>query len=287
MPKINNVNELINCDLERFVVIGLFDRPSNSIISESNDFPYLFSINKRGRTPIGTYISDRKNKIGKEKYGIETANQEVLYFIKLEGEYLYFKFESGKEYMVKLGEIPGLEMRPNGNGRPPTRQPRECTTNNQNSRFRGNAIGNAQNLFIRNILSNLGEESFNKRDWKDSKYFFDNKCAYCGGGEENQKLEMEHAIPINKEKLGEHKLGNIVPSCKSCNSSKHSKDYKEFLIDQPEQIEKIESYMEKRDYVPIAGTAYADKIREILKIAHNEIGSASNKYIEIINQFTM
>lgn len=35
-----------------------------------------------------------------------------------------------------------------------------------NSRYRGNAIGNAQNLLVRNILSNLGEESFNQEDWE-------------------------------------------------------------------------------------------------------------------------
>lgn len=47
-------------------------------------------------------------------------------------------------------------------------------------RYRGNAIGNAQNLFVRNILSNIGRESFNENDWQEAKAYFLNKCAYCG-----------------------------------------------------------------------------------------------------------
>jgi len=65
----------------------------------------------------------------------------------------------------------------------------------------------AQNLFIRNILSSLGVESLNEEDWNFTKAYFSHKCAYCGAETE---LLMEHAIPINKAKLGEHRLGNLV-----------------------------------------------------------------------------
>ena len=40
---------------------------------------------------------------------------------------------------------------------------------------------------------------------------------------------MEHEIPINKSMIGEHKLGNLVPSCKECNDKKHHKSYEDFL----------------------------------------------------------
>jgi hypothetical protein len=72
-----------------------------------------------------------------------------------------------------------------------------------------NAIGNAANLLVRNILSNLGDETFDENDWLETQKFFNGGCAYCGSGGE---LEKDHAVPINKEKLGEHKIGNIVPS---------------------------------------------------------------------------
>ena len=54
---------------------------------------------------------------------------------------------------------------------------------------------------------------------------------------------MEHAIPINKEVLGEHRLGNIVPSCKQCNSEKHKKSFEEFLGDDTQKINAIKKCM--------------------------------------------
>lgn len=65
-----------------------------------------------------------------------------------------------------------------------------------NSRYRGNHIGNAQNLFIRNLLSNLGHDSFSEQDWKATQAYFTNRCAYCGDA---TALVMDHAVPINKE----------------------------------------------------------------------------------------
>jgi hypothetical protein len=93
-------------------------------------------------------------------------------------------------------------------------------------RYRGNAIGNAQNLFVRNILSNIGRESFNENDWQAAKAYFMNRCAYCGA---ETDLVIDHAIPINKAKLGEHRIGNLVPSCNECNSRKGNRDYGEYL----------------------------------------------------------
>jgi hypothetical protein len=146
-----------------------------------------------------------------------------------------------------------------------------------NSRYRGNAIGNAQNLLIRNILSNLGTESFSEENWKETKNYFNNVCAYCGGGTE---FFIEHAIPINKVKLGEHRLGNIIPSCKKCNSNKADKDYKEFLGDNVEAIARIEKYMESRNYVPLEDN---EQMKKILNIAYDEVASVANRYITIIN----
>jgi len=118
----------------------------------------------------------------------------------------------------------------------------------ENSRYKGSAIGNAQNLLVRNILSNLGKESFSENDWKETKDYFLNSCAYCS---EPNDLVIEHIIPINRASLGEHRLGNLIPSCKSCNSKKADKNYLDFLSGQPDKIERIEQYMESRNYVPL------------------------------------
>lgn len=155
------------------------------------------------------------------------------------------------------------------------------TNSTKNSRYKGNAIGNSQNLFIRNILSSLGTESFTESDWSDTKIFFGNKCAYCG---EEKNLIMEHAIPINKQNLGEHRLGNLVPSCKECNNKKHHKHFKEFLADQPERLGKIQDYMTDKEYMPLADEEKSEAITEILNMAHEEIGKLAERYIKIINK---
>ena len=147
------------------------------------------------------------------------------------------------------------------------------------SRYKSIAIGNAQNLLIRNILSNLGDESFNKNDWDETKNFFDNCCAYCSASD--QKLIMEHAIPINKNMLGEHRLGNIVPSCNSCNSKKGSKSYKEFIEDQS-KIDKIEEYMKKNNYTPLFNSPNSEIISELLDKAYSDTADVSIRYIQII-----
>ena len=151
---------------------------------------------------------------------------------------------------------------------PPTRN---------NSRYRGNAIGNSQNLLVRNILSNLGEESFSQKDWEETKAYFNNQCAYFGSAGE---LVIEHVIPINRVSLGEHRIGNLMPSCKPCNAKKSDKDYREFLAKQQIRIEKIERYMESRNYFPLGDN---EQVAEILDMAYQEVAIVSKRYISILN----
>lgn len=146
-------------------------------------------------------------------------------------------------------------------------------------RYRGNAISNAQNAFIRNILSRLGNESFRKSDWEETKDYFLRRCAYCNA---ETDLTMEHAIPINKDKLGEHRLGNIVPSCKSCNSRKGGLDFREFLGNDLASIQRIEAYMDSRNYVPLEDS---EQMRIILDMAYKEVAALSERYIRIVNEF--
>jgi len=147
-----------------------------------------------------------------------------------------------------------------------------------NSRYKGNAIGNAQNLVIRNILSNLGQESFGENDWKATKEYFVNSCAYCG---ETGELQIDHAVPINRKSIGEHRLGNLVPSCKKCNASKADKDFREFLGEDSERINIIEQYMDSRNYVPLGDN---EQVQMILKIAYQEVSSIPKRYIAILNE---
>lgn len=77
-------------------------------------------------------------------------------------------------------------------------------------RYKVTAIGNGQNAVIRNILGKLGDEQFSADDWALVKANFEHRCAYCGT---DGTLLMEHVVPINRAALGEHRLGNLVPSC--------------------------------------------------------------------------
>ncbi len=155
---------------------------------------------------------------------------------------------------------------------------KKTRSNVLNSRYRGNAIGNAQNLVVRNILSNIGQESFNKQDWAETMAYFSNQCAYCGG---EGDLLMEHIIPINRQALGEHRLGNLAPSCRPCNSTKADKDFREFLDGDPDRIQKIEDYMESRNYVPLGDN---EQVAMVLEMAYKEISSVAQRYISILNE---
>lgn len=159
-----------------------------------------------------------------------------------------------------------------------TRNQTSRVTTRTNARYRGNAIGNAQNAFIRNVLSNLGRESFSERDWGATKEWFSNRCAYCGA---QTDLLIEHAMPINRESLGEHRLGNLVPSCHACNADKGSKDFRSFLGDNVEAIAKIEEYMDSRNYVPLEAN---EQISLVLNMAHKEVAALADRYVTILNQ---
>jgi 5-methylcytosine-specific restriction endonuclease McrA len=161
--------------------------------------------------------------------------------------------------------------------RPPPESPPQPPRGNRNSRYGSTQIGDAQNAFIRFILSRLGEESFDERYWQETKAYFNNHCAYCDSSTADQ---MDHGVPINRSKLGEHRLGNAIPACKGCNIGKHQRDYKEHLRDDLHRIDRIETYMASKGYVPLGGN---DQVKDILDQAHKEVAALADRYIEIMN----
>ena len=193
-------------------------------------------------------------------------------------------FESSRPLFVKYLRAKGVAQELNSSenetdeDRVNKKRQAQPPSSRANSRYRGNPIGNAQNLFIRNILSSIGLEAFNEKDWSSTKDYFLHRCAYCGADTE---LLIEHAIPINREKLGEHRLGNLVPSCKPCNSNKGSKDFREFLEGNIVVISRIEEYMDSRNYVPLEDN---EQIKMVLNMAHKEVAALADRYITIINE---
>ncbi|MDD9883037.1 MAG: HNH endonuclease signature motif containing protein [Gammaproteobacteria bacterium] len=147
----------------------------------------------------------------------------------------------------------------------------------------GAPLANAQNAFVRYILSNLGNESFSNNDWQKVVRFFGGKCAYCGGA---KKLERDHAIPINKRHLGEHRIGNVVPACRDCNAGKGDRDYREFLQgreDEKTRLGKIGEHMRDKNYLPLKDRGDFNQLREVVEMAYTEINPVAKRYIAILN----
>jgi 5-methylcytosine-specific restriction endonuclease McrA len=144
-------------------------------------------------------------------------------------------------------------------------------------RYRGNAIGNAQNAFIRHLLSSVGDEQFNADQWKEVLSDFGHQCAYCGA---EGDLAMEHIIPINRTALGEHRLGNLVPACRSCNTTKADQDYRAFLAQETDRVAAIEAHMMKHDYTPIGENR---RLRQIIEMAHQDVRQLADRYAAIVD----
>jgi hypothetical protein len=53
---------------------------------------------------------------------------------------------------------------------------------------------------------------------------FGGHCAYCGGP---PPLVEEHLMPMNRDSVGLHAWGNVVPACKPCNDLKAARPWEE------------------------------------------------------------
>ncbi len=149
-----------------------------------------------------------------------------------------------------------------------------------NPKYRANAIGgNVSNPFIRNILSSLSPKQFNEQDWIATKKDFENHCIYCK--KQSKTLTKDHAIPINKDSLGEHRLGNIVPSCNECNKLKGDKHFETFLKGDDTKIDLIKAYMDSKNYEPLGNN---EQVKAILSIAYDELKTVGDRYVKILNQ---
>jgi hypothetical protein len=153
------------------------------------------------------------------------------------------------------------------------------------ARYRTYPIGVAQNAFVRYLLSNLGQESFTEQDWKAVKASFGDACAYCGG---TGMVEMDHAIPLSRLQLGEHRLGNLVPACPACNGKKSHLRFRPYLEAKYEhepregeaRIAAIKAHMAGHSYRPLEDR---QDIRDLIEQARQEIADIAARYTNLIN----
>ena len=140
-----------------------------------------------------------------------------------------------------------------------------------------NAIGNAQNLFVRYLLSCVSDDDVSAENWQDTVKSFGGCCAYCGS--KVTSLNMDHVVPLNKTTLGMHCIGNLVPACRPCNAKKSAKDFREFLAGDTEKIAAIEAHMERHGYTP---TQDAQALRKVIDLAHQDVRTMADRYVAIL-----
>ncbi len=153
-------------------------------------------------------------------------------------------------------------------------------------RYRATAVGTVQNAMVRHLLGSLGYEAFTELDWTDVKTRgFDGKCAYCGA---LGITTLDHVIPINRNHLGEHRLGNLAPACGSCNGKKSQANFIEFLGSlyrgdfkhARERVAAIERHAEEHGYVPIEDI---DGIAPLMEEARARIKEIAEEFRDRIN----
>ena len=63
-----------------------------------------------------------------------------------------------------------------------------------------------------------------KKAWAELLEIFKQRCRYCGAA---GPLEQDHRIPMSR--IGQNRISNIVPACRSCNQAKGKATEKDYL----------------------------------------------------------
>lgn len=82
-----------------------------------------------------------------------------------------------------------------------------------------------ENQFKRGYNKIFTDYNLTRKDWEETKKFFNNRCAYCG--KKTINLAREHIVSATNG--GDYVKGNIIPSCNSCNNKKKNKDVKKWF----------------------------------------------------------
>lgn len=163
------------------------------------------------------------------------------------------------------------------------------------------------NSAIRIFLQNVGkfyDEARGYEVFKPTKSqkeelldFFEHECCYCGVEIDSKTLSQDHLIPTNKEYLGLHAWGNVVPCCQSCNNKKQQRSWQEFLDSQDlsnavkqTKIKRITDFVDLKKYDPnlglhdYAGNLYEDVGTVAMTLINNRYKHATDAIERIIEK---
>ena len=97
---------------------------------------------------------------------------------------------------------------------------------------------------------------------------YDGHCAYCGKELEPKGWQLDHLIPVQRERFGRYTeeqiecFENYMPSCRRCNHAKRSYSLEGFR----KFIEEIPRKLRERNYIYKVGLDYGlveDHLRKV------------------------
>jgi hypothetical protein len=142
------------------------------------------------------------------------------------------------------------------------------------ARTKSDISNSAIRIFLQNVGKYYDEErGFDpyrpkKLQKEELLKFFDYQCCFCSAPLDVKSLSQDHLIPMNKEFLGLHAWGNVVPCCNPCNNEKQQQPWLSFLeqkagVNSAERQKKIESFVTAKSYDPNLDLhEYADNLYE-------------------------
>ena len=125
--------------------------------------------------------------------------------------------------------------------------------------------------------------------------YFSGECCYCGLPIDEKSLSQDHLIPMNKESLGLHAWGNVVPCCRPCNGEKQQRHWQEFLgikagdSDFKKRLVQIQKFQKEMKYDPnldleaFAGNLYQDVGEVAMTLINLRIQQAEEKIKRLVS----
>ena len=87
---------------------------------------------------------------------------------------------------------------------------------------------------------------------------YDGHCAYCGKEIAYKEMQVDHLIPVQRERFGRYTeeqiecFENYMPSCRRCNHAKRSYSLENFR----KFVEEIPRKLKERNYIYKVGLDY-------------------------------
>lgn len=105
---------------------------------------------------------------------------------------------------------------------------------------------------------------------------FDYKCVYCGASLNLKTISIDHVVPMNKNSMGLHMLGNLAAACSTCNGQKLGNSLEVFLAShKPAERSRIMALLETRRK-KLGATVDVAKLQLVAEALYQDV----SKYVE-------